>query len=561
MTHLSFRAALTIIAFILVLAEVSLGNDPLSEISKELDEIELELKRREQLIAIAKPIHARFVDELKSEYATVSSEIQLMQQQDLEVAYAKLRNEKKSILLKLWHLDRLEPMLWEVDEKYNSLTSRLRTLKRNQRRALADPSIARRFEMISSSVQAIERERLTRRMSTDRGFYDMSDELERFTKDASATDPDARLPGNANAEEDNSEEDDADAPLNQLVTPIHRLIKLKWSDGQIVLDRGHWDALFPTGSLAAVAVAVDEELQFRGLKLSRAAHRSFLPEKRFQQREPSVSLLFQNLRHSVSELDRGEMESRTVPGRIGGVISNDAVEFSLQLVDNEFSLSIQEKLGAKRALNFESKPGALHLALTSSGDPIFDLSHQPTTGARILDIAGDPVELTGTTTADLYAKDPEYFEQTLFPRLQELGIGTPITRFDPKLIKLVLTKIRLADSRYGDELKRLLKQIDSPRFQQRTDATRHMTENSDVFAPLIFGLKNSADLPLDVRLRLDRITRRYEREFGVLESLSSKLKLTEDSEYLTKLLDISNPEQRTLIESQLARMQNASEDF
>ncbi|MEM8670088.1 MAG: hypothetical protein AAGG48_21350 [Planctomycetota bacterium] len=512
--------------------EPAVTSDSVTEVNQVLDRVQAEIDRRRQLVEFGEPIHAQYVRELIQEHNRVSNEMQLALQQDLPVAFDQLRNKQRRIVLKLWHLERLKPMLAEVDEKYYSLTSELRTLRRRHRDTLRDATVADRFTRISLSVGQIERERLARRMTSDRAFFDVSESLE--ARQAPA-DQDVDEPAPIH-------------PMEQLKRPIQRLIKLTWRDGRIVVDRTHWQDMFPTESLASIAIEADKELKERGLRLSQNAHRSFLPEKVFFERESNVFLLFQNCRHAVSQLGHDALTSTTLRGKNGGVVSTKQVSVLVQLADNAFLMEVDEKTARKRQLRILDDGQSVSISYGTDDKTWLELGQVLDAEASVrFRMNGHAFDLQGDTLADVYAKDPELIEEHVFPELRRLGIIPPMTRFDPRIINLVVTKIRLTESQYSDELMALIEQADGPRFQLRTEAMRRLNEDMEVFAPLILEWQKSSEMSLELRRRLKRVTTLYEREFGQLETLVAKLNLMQRPDYLREILHRSAPEQQEMI--------------
>ena len=516
-------------------------------VAQELDAIAAEVDRRNQLSANAEPIRARYERDLVRDLRRVSNEMRLAEQQDLAVAYANLRDQQRRILLKLWHLDRLKPMLAEVDEEYVSLTAKVRTLRRTSGDILRSPEFTKRFEEVARSVEVVERERLKRRMTSDRGFYDMTSMFA------------ASLQDDADRVEPDPEVEERDGALGELALPIQRLVKLQWDHGQFVVDRDHWEDLFPEGSLASIAIEVDRALKGRGLHLSSNAHRGFLPESLFYSREPGVALLYQNLRHAVSQLNHGATKSSARRGDLGGTISTNQIFASVGFADDTFSLLIYEKDGSERGLRLTQNQTSFSIALLSGTDPEIEIAQDATGGAVLRLNQDEPKQTQKASVADLYAANPDLFEQRLFPELSRFGVLVPITRFDDSVIDLVVTKLGLIDSEYVEKLDRLIVEADSPQFEDRTRAMRVLSENAQLYAPLIVEFPGTDSLSLEVRRRLQRITTRYEREFGSMETLLRKLDLVRDPDYLNTIMPMVTAEHRAVISAGLRRLQNPDE--
>jgi hypothetical protein len=127
----------------------------------------------------------------------------------------------------------------------------------------------------------------------------------------------------------------------------------------------------------------------------------------------------------------------------------------------------------------------------------------------------------------------------------------PETRFDPRVIERVTTKLRVADPVVVQGLNQLLEQIDSDHFKTRTEATQRLESNLPSYGPMLADLRRNHSLSLEARMRIQRAIEIHHRDFGQLEWLITKLDLANDADYLGKVLNLVDEDQRPRIQAQL----------
>ncbi len=515
--------------------EETTGN--LAEISRVLDEVESEIARRHALFQAGSRIHADYFRDLVRDYRQAVNDINFARQQNLLAKVSSLQRTERSLALRLWQLDRLRPLMAEVDEDYHSLTRVMRDLKANHSQGIKDDLIAGRFRSLSAKVDEVEHERLQRRLVSERVFYDV-----RMWDD---------LLSEHDRQKRNQIADTSHGPMDRLRIPIQRLTRLKWDEGRLAVDRSHWEDLFLPESLASIALEVATELEVRGWKISSQGYRSFLPENVFHRREPGVVLLFQNLRYAVTQQGKIKIRSNILHDNKGGEFSTDELRGKFANIDGRYLFSLEELEGAKRQMLISDHSGEWKLTLRNFGfDSLELIQHQVRAVVRGK-TTSESVEREGVTIADIYAQNTDWFEQEIFPQLQSVGILIPETRFDPRVIERVTTKLRVADPVVVQGLNQLLEQIDSDHFKTRTEATQRLESNLPSYGPMLADLRRNHSLSLEARMRIQRAIEIHHRDFGQLEWLITKLDLANDADYLGKILNLVDEDQRPRIQAQL----------
>lgn len=516
----------------------------LAEIRRILDDVESEIARRQALLQAGSRIHADYFRDLVHDYRQAVNDINFARQQNLPAKVSSLQRTERSLALRLWQLDRLRPLMAEVDEEYHSLTRVMRDLKANHSRRIKDDLIAGRFRNLSAKVDEVEHERLQRRLVSERVFYDV-----RLWDD---------LLSEQDRQKENQIEDTSHGPMDRLRIPIQRLTRLKWNEGRLAVDRSHWEDLFPPESLANIALEVATELEVRGWKLSSQGHRSFLPENVFHRREPGVVLLFQNLRYAVTQQGKLKIRSNILHDDKGGEFSTDELLGKFANMDGRYLLSLEELEGAKRQILVTDHSGELKLTLRNFGFPSLELVQDQVRAVVRVKTASESVEREGVTMADIYAQNTDWFEQEIFPQLQCVGILIPETRFDRRVIERVTTKLRVADPIIVQGLNQLLEQINSDHFKTRTEASQRLESNLPSYGPLLAALRRNHSLSLEARMRIQRAIEIQQRDFGQLDWLITKLDLANDADYLGKILNLVDEDERPRIQAQLNELSNRS---
>ncbi|MDA9859181.1 hypothetical protein N9D23_13760, partial [Rubripirellula sp.] len=501
------------------------------------DEVESEIARRHALFQAGSRIHADYFRDLVRDYRQAVNDINFARQQNLLAKVSSLQRTERSLALRLWQLDRLRPLMAEVDEDYHSLTRVMRDLKANHSQGIKDDLIAGRFRSLSAKVDEVEHERLQRRLVSERVFYDV-----RMWDD---------LLSEHDRQKKNQIADTSHGPMDRLRIPIQRLTRLKWDKGRLAVDRSHWEDLFLPESLASIALEVATELEVRGWKISSQGYRSFLPENVFHRREPGVVLLFQNLRYAVTQQGKIKIRSNILHDNKGGEFSTDELRGKFANIDGRYLFSLEELEGAKRQMLISDHSGEWKLTLRNFGFDSLELIQDQVRAVVRGKTTSESVEREGVTIADIYAQNTDWFEQEIFPQLQSVGILIPETRFDPRVIERVTTKLRVADPVVVQGLNQLLEQIDSDHFKTRTEATQRLESNLPSYGPMLADLRRNHSLSLEARMRIQRAIEIHHRDFGQLEWLITKLDLANDADYLGKVLNLVDEDQRPRIQAQL----------
>ncbi|MEE2935072.1 MAG: hypothetical protein VYA84_03645, partial [Planctomycetota bacterium] len=455
----------------------------LSEISRILDEVEMEIDRRQALLQAGSRIHANYFRDLVRDYRQAVNDITFARQQNLLAKLSSLQRTERRLALRLWQLDRLRPLMSEVDEEYHSLTRVMRDLKVNYSKRVKDDLIAGRFLHLLAKVAEVEHERLQRRLLSERFFYDV------------------RMWDDLLAEQDRQQENQiADmllGPMDRLRIPIQRLTRLKWKEGRLAVDRSHWEDLFLPESLSSIALEVATELEVRGWKLSSQGYRSFLPENVFHGREPGVVLLFQNLRYAATEQGKVKIRSTNLHDDKGGEFSTEELRGKFANIDGRYLFSLEELEGAKRQLLVTDHSGEFKLTLRNFGIDNLELIQDQVRAVVRVKTESESLAREGVTIADIYAQNTDWFEKEILSQLQCVGVLIPETRFDPLVIERVTTKLRVADPVVVQGLKQLLEQIDSDHFKTRTKATQRLESNLPSYGPLLADLRGNHSLSLE----------------------------------------------------------------
>ena len=153
---------------------------------------------------------------------------------------------------------------------------------------------------------------------------------------------------------------------------------------------------------------------------------------------------------------------------------------------------------------------------------------------------------------DLYVQYPDYLEANLLPRLDQLGIVPPLKRYDNEVILAVLQRINMTPTEQLPSLDTLLPQLNSSTFEVREAAAKTIAQHVGRYEAELRTRYHQADLPFEVRARIQTLLRNVTAQQGQETQLIDKFGLLKDPQYLIEIMPHVNALSQSLIADHLA---------
>lgn len=520
-------------------------NNTADKFSKALDECESALDSLEELARFGSKKVTDYAAELEDEYRQNKLLLEQPQENEHDARIHQERSlRQKIILLYLWELERVGPLIANVDQSSRSMTSKLHKLFQENRDAIKDRNLMQRYFNLSRRSSQMMMRGMQVRMAG--GFYLVQPEDGEHS---------ANLEPKKLAQQSGEQTLQlTSGPLQELRKPLQRMLKLRWSGASIVADQDHWDDPFCGKTFSTISNEVKVQLKQRGVTLpDDDKSNSRLRRMPFRTEEPSISLLFQNLHHqAISESQNTSGGGGGGSGRWHRHFSSSEITANMTIKGNSLDLILTEVVTPNRSLRVSSDDRELRIGLL--GDHVMLLDQQPDGKVRLVITHEDEVaSASAESFATLYVEHPEMIEQSLFPILDHLGFLLPPTRMDPLVVDRVIEALRIVDDATQERFEKLLEQTDSSSFTVRAKATHELESNLSTYLKLIRRAYRDEELSAEVKTRLKHVLEEYEQETADLDRLIIEMKLTGDMAYLISLLGRVQPDQQDMIVAHLEK--------
>ena len=507
---------------------------PLSEkqrVASALDELERELNEKEKYGKYGHPQVEAYVRELELEYQTASKALSEYSGRDVPIQSADGRSRQglidrsQQISMLLWYLERVGAQIASPNlQSSNSMMMKIHRLMQDNRKALGDAALMKRFHDLTRRASQLNRLRYQSRLTNN--FY--------FAR------PDGVKPTTNRAVEVQSQGQQKprqlmQGPIQEMAEPIGRLVQLGWSESGLKWDEGHWDKPFAGWTLQEVDHRVIAELESRQVKIPEG-DRSLQFQKKQLFETPRQMLLFQDMLHIAANGNTigHSISSSNTSG--SGRFTAAGVEAAIKVSPEKLEFSVRELSGPERALQIrQSSDNELRLSLI--GEHILLLEQADDGSIRWVDIGEKVTVVRADSFAKLYAKHPDLVENELYARLNHCGVGTPLRRYDAQVVDRMLHHLRGLSSATRQRFDELVSEIDGGSFSQRQSAYRELAQDLEKYSTLLAKIDLLEGLSTEAATRLEELHRKYKAEFHHIDAVIETTGWATRPGYLIGLLD------------------------
>ena len=235
---------------------------------------------------------------------------------------------------------------------------------------------------------------------------------------------------------------DEKGDLDKIAGGIAGLVRIKWNNDYLMIDRDHWSAPFGGKSIKELSEEVDQEIAKRSLPkkwysgggrydLKYTGFPQVLFEKIEDQLVKSVVRYYSgsSQRTKGRAFDAGNLlGTLTIEGQTGSINSS----VNRKSNKSNFEVVFTEKNKARRQLKVtEAVEGRVTLSYTSEGSNLILRLIKVKTGWVLQDVRGSQVfAVEGESVRKLVDDHPEYFKEQFFPLFHKLGV-----QFDPEVYR------------------------------------------------------------------------------------------------------------------------------
>ncbi len=356
----------------------------------------------------------------------------------------------------------------------------------------------------------------------------------------------------------------ASGPVQTLSDDLRRLLKLKWDDSNLIIDRPHWDAQSDLKTQEDIVAEVDQLLRANGVSgdlltpdeeegfprgFPRGLRRG-LPSAN----GPKVSILFDRLLQSAQkQLQPGGFSSGGggSSGEVRREFSCAAISVEMHVTPDSFNLRIVENELSRMFLVWCGDDGRLKI-MVEADQLVFLIKQAPDKKTEVIEITDDDISrVKAKSFKALYRERPEYLETRVFPLLDYFGIITPYTRYNRFVVRSVLAQLQAADVDATKETDELVVALDDDRFEVRQAATKQLQDGYYRYRKAMEAALKNSDLSFEARSRIKRIVADHERLYGDVEQFASSLRLSEDPDFLVQILPKTAETDRSVIVARL----------
>ncbi len=300
---------------------------------------------------------------------------------------------------------------------------------------------------------------------------------------------------------------------------LRQLLRIRWTDSGLAIDRDHWDIPFAGKSEATIAEEVTVLLAGRGYKKTPVSAQQHVVYRGgpSQYRSNPQRLFQQFLSSPMRGHQSGSDRMRTELGDVY-IMLDAGRPFCFEISANDNTHEILRIRQSGRGLTIQYL-----------GDILLDFEQADDGTVRIRELdRDDSFDFTAENFAKLYRDQSEYCELRFFPLLDHLGIVPPVSRFDPAVLSFVG---RLAESwQLADQpdFQSLLVELGSRDYAQREMAMDVLRQNLDLYAAELRDALDHGDLVTEQRMRVRTLVRQASRKGRILESEAALIAQTQD---------------------------------
>ena len=331
---------------------------------------------------------------------------------------------------------------------------------------------------------------------------------------------------------------------------LRALLKLRWKQDRLVVDRDHWDEAFAGQSAEDISKEIDALLSDAGVPAP--TDRELARMRGAQQGESNLLRLFHELRGGGRNGSYGRSGG---PDSVNAHFDDGSLRARIKSEPNVLQFSVEEVASPYRILRVREASGVVEIVLL--GDDLIHRFRQAADGSvKLTEIYQDEViKHEADSFAKLYAAESRFVDDRFFALLDHLGIVLPVGRFDPVVVQQLLEALASNQNEVIAEVDRLVAELDAGRFSIRERAYGDLRVRIEEFYPYLALKQDDRTLSAEVRARIGKLLKTTERNGKVSAgSLVTAMQLTRDADYLDQVRDLVDEAGRQLIDRQLKQL-------
>ena len=501
--------------------------------AERINEIERELIDLERLARYGTDPIRQVAEELENEFVSIANQLERMDP-DLDANdISRLRDQQNLLSLYLWQMQRFGSTFAPRPDYSNSPMSRLSKLLRESE-IVKDPKLSAKARALIRRASDATRSQMRNRSSSFRFVYP---KLPEKTFDAQSG---VYVAGEVAT---------GAAPFQKWKPQLNQILNLKWADGCLVWDRDFWKVPFANKQLKEIETEVRQILKQENVDLD-IKDKNGRALWRPSRERPHFVMLFENLQSAATGYTQSSYTS-ILSKSWRKSLRGKGVEADMTHATDRAEFGFRETSGKSRSLRVTSMvPEALRISLVSD-DKILLFDQKKTGVIKFVEVTDDnTIALTSERFSSLYKNHPEVVEGHLLPALQELGFVVPPDRYSKQFVSRVVWKLGSVDKEVADRYEELLAQVDGNSFAKRKAATEELNRDFLKYLPLLIESHRSGDLPLEAKVRLERVLSQYSEQDRAVDAMVGEMKLTSDIGYLISLLSkVKDSDRKTVIDS------------
>ncbi|MEZ6118838.1 MAG: hypothetical protein R3C28_20035 [Pirellulaceae bacterium] len=338
--------------------------------------------------------------------------------------------------------------------------------------------------------------------------------------------------------------------LDNVRKEVAQLVKLKWDNERLALNRQHWSAEgFDAEAIQKAAARLLEE---KGITVSQPDEDDpFFHERNMGQRNSRLVTLMDRLRERCEALENGQSSSRGYSG--GGDTHNvhfETAHLACKVIssptDVTFEISDRQLPMAQMRLDLQAD-NVLRIVYIDR-DIVFSL-RQDTDGSVVYSEVSpaETIRHAAPSMTALYSQSPDLVEQRVFGLLGQVGVGLPLTRFNQQVVARVVELLERQSEDTQAKVKQLLQQLDDDDYLVRQAASDRLAQVFDIWNEAIMDAVENPDLTIEAKKQISDLADKYEVKLSEMDHLIHGMKLLDSPDYLFALTQHLPESQHSLL--------------
>lgn len=349
-------------------------------------------------------------------------------------------------------------------------------------------------------------------------------------------------------EEDQEEES---GPLDSINSDLHDYLNLALENGQLKLNRGHWNTLLKPQDMDAEFKAYVKRYLDRGYdkaKAERWAKSHIASRKKTNSRRLADKIIKKLGTYGRSSTRSTNFFRVTFEGGVNG-------EFRDQK-DTSFETRLEETSGRKRELHFKATDEMVRITITEDSKDIFLRLSQTEKRFKIVHLEGEqaPVLVKTDSFLTFYKKNYKYVEDRLLPLLGKIGFGVPFTPYNREVRLSVLSALNPMTAEETKRISELIDELENDDYEAREKTQAKLAGLTMRYSGFFKSYMKSGNLGPEGRMRLRQVLSADKNLKAQVSGIVKDFRLLEDPHYLITLMEMSEKEDRASIGQSLAKL-------